>query len=57
MDFVVKVLSYIRNAAYRKGQWDAYDRVLNLLNTIDEDPVKKGTIYGKIMDLRPKDLD
>jgi hypothetical protein len=39
--------------AYERGAWSAFDRVLNHLNTLDEQRVDKGELYKAIMDMRP----
>lgn len=43
---------------YIKGQWDAFDKIISLLNSIDTE-AKTGLevrkeIYHLVMDLRPK---
>lgn len=38
---------------YRRGEWAGYDRVLNYLNTLDEQCPDKKRIYAAIMEMRP----
>lgn len=40
--------------AYDQGQWDAYNRVLHLLNTYDYIYIDKSRLYGAIHSMRPK---
>jgi len=39
---------------YRRGQWAALDRVLQLLNTIEERHIDRSKLYAMILDLRPR---
>ena len=41
--------------AYTAGQWDAFNRVLNLLNELEEDSVRKKVIFHKVFGLRPNE--
>lgn len=38
---------------YERGQWEAFNRVLHLINTYETKLVKKGDLYEDIMELRP----
>ena len=38
---------------FERGQWDAFTRVLHLLNTFDLKLVEKGEIYDLVMEMRP----
>lgn len=42
---------------YISGQWEAFNRVLNLLNTFENRDVAKKDIYALVSDLRPIDLN
>lgn len=37
------------------GQWDAYNRVLNFLNTLEDNLVDKKKIYKAVSDMRPRE--
>jgi len=41
--------------AYQQGQWDAFDRILNYLNTLDEQRPDKGKLYKAIMEMKPNE--
>lgn len=43
------------NEDYRRGQWDAFNRVLNLINTFDKNMVDKTSLYAKVMEMIPKE--
>jgi len=36
-----------------QGQWEAFDRILSYLNTLETRTVDKHTIYGAVMQMRP----
>ncbi len=38
---------------FERGQWDAFTRVLNLINTFDLKLVEKGELFDLIMVMRP----
>lgn len=38
---------------FERGQWDAFTRVLNLINTFDMKLVEKGELFDLIMVMRP----
>ena len=40
---------------FERGQWDAFTRVLHLLNTFDLKLVEKGEIYDLVMEMRPRE--
>lgn len=38
---------------YRRGQWAAYNEVLNWLNTLEEQKIDKKEIYKVVSAMRP----
>jgi len=38
---------------YIQGQWEAFDRILFYLNTLENRTIDKHTIYGAVMQMRP----
>lgn len=40
-----------------RGQWYAYNEVLGLLNTFEENLIPKKDIYKQVMAMRPKEKD
>lgn len=41
---------------YRSGQWRAFDRVMDLLNSYDDRVVTKKDLYRDLMNMRPTSL-
>lgn len=41
---------------YEEGQWQAFDKVLHLLNTFDDQYMNKALLYSLIFQFRPKGL-
>ncbi len=39
---------------YIRGQWEGFNRVLNLLNTYETKLIDKSKLYKDIMEMRPK---
>jgi hypothetical protein len=35
------------------GEWDAFNKVLNYINTLEDRMIKKSKIYAAVMDMRP----
>jgi hypothetical protein len=35
------------------GEWDAFNKVLNYINTFEDRMIKKSAIYAAVMDMRP----
>jgi len=42
------------HVGYMKGQWTAFDKVLNIINTFDTVKVPKKDLYNAVMDMRPE---
>jgi hypothetical protein len=40
--------------AYASGQWDAYARIMNYLNTLDDNVIDKAEIYKHLIAMRPE---
>ena len=40
---------------FNRGQWEAFNRILALLNTFDTNLIDKKDIYKKVMDMRPEE--
>lgn len=39
---------------YTRGQWDAFNRVLGFLNTLEDVMIDKTFIYKNLMEMYPK---
>lgn len=39
---------------YKRGQWDAFDRVLHWINEQDTKLIDKSKLYEAVMDMRPR---
>lgn len=54
-------MNYYENPSYCRGFYDATDKILNILNSIDTETLNsdevKNLIYDKLMDIKPYTLE
>jgi len=54
MDLIDYVDLEVYNKGFIDGQWDAFDTILNWINTFQEQEMDKSKLYKYVMELRPK---